>query len=170
MKTSILALTAAVLMGLSARADDVTLSKVHLCCGSCVTGAEKAVGQVNGAKAKVDKDAGTIQLTGDKAAIQKAVDALIEAGYFGKSSDDSIKVNSDTGAKGAKVQSVTITGLHLCCAKCASAVDKVALAVPGVKAQTAKKDAKSFEVTGDFNDKDLMTALQNAGLTGKITK
>jgi hypothetical protein len=39
-----------------------------------------------------------------------------------------------------------------------------------VKEQTAKKGAKSFEVTGDFNDKEAFAALQKAGLTGKVAK
>jgi hypothetical protein len=42
--------------------------------------------------------------------------------------------------------------------------------VSGVKAHTATKGVKSFEVTGEFNDKDLMTALQKEGLAGKIAK
>jgi hypothetical protein len=49
-------------------------------------------------------------------------------------------------------------------------VDKTTASVSGVKAHTAPKSAKSFEVTGDFNDKDLMTALQKEGLTGKIVE
>ena len=42
--------------------------------------------------------------------------------------------------------------------------------VSGVKAHTATKNAESFEVTGNFNDKDVLTALQKAGLTGKVVK
>ena len=69
-----------------------------------------------------------------------------------------------------KVKSVTVSDLHLCCQKCVNAVDKVVRSVPGATAQTAVKNAKTFEVTGDFNDRDLMDAFQKAGLTGKITK
>jgi hypothetical protein len=42
--------------------------------------------------------------------------------------------------------------------------------VPGVKEQTATKGAKTFEVTGDFNDQEVLTALQKEGLTGKVAK
>ena len=42
--------------------------------------------------------------------------------------------------------------------------------VPGVKEQTAKKNAESFEVTGDFNDKEVTDALQKAGFTGKVAQ
>jgi mercuric ion binding protein len=173
MKTTAFSLLAALAVALSAQAADVTttLSKVHLCCNNCVTGAQKALDKVDGVKAKIDKDAGTIELTGaDKATVQKGADALVAAGYFGKSSDAGIKLNADTGAKGVNVQTLKISDLHLCCDKCVKAVDGVVKAVPGAKSQDAVKGAKSFTVTGDFNDKDLMTALQNAGLTGKVGK
>jgi len=63
-----------------------------------------------------------------------------------------------------------IEGVHLCCGKCVKAVDKAVKSVPGVKEQTATKGAKSFEVTGDFNDQEVFTALQKEGLSGKIAK
>ena len=79
-------------------------------------------------------------------------------------------LNSETGATGKTVKSVKVEGVHLCCAKCVKAVDKAVTSTTGAKAQTATKGAKTFEVTGEFNDKDLMTALQKEGLTGKIVK
>ena len=42
--------------------------------------------------------------------------------------------------------------------------------VPGVQANTAAKGAETFEVTGDFNEKDAFVALNKAGLTGKVGK
>jgi copper chaperone CopZ len=103
----------------------------------------------------------------DTATLQKGVDALTTAGFFGTSSDPAIKVNADTGAKNAKVQSITITGLHLCCGKCVKAVNEILAGVPGVTGNTAAKGAKSFDVTGNFNDKDVFDAFQKAGLTGQ---
>ena len=158
---------------LSAWAADVTakISDVHLCCKNCVTGVEKAVGEVQGVTASVDKDAGTVSLTGpDTATVQKAANALVAAGYFGKSSDPAVKVAADGGAKGRKVQSLKLEGVHLCCGRCVSAVDKAVKSVAGVKEQTAKKNADSFEVTGDFNDREVVEALHKAGLTGKVAK
>src|SRR5262245_31095381 len=79
----------------SAQAADtsVKLSNVHLCCNSCVKGVDKALTGVTGAKAQSDKDAGTVSITApDKATAQKAVDALVAAGYFGTSSNPAIKV------------------------------------------------------------------------------
>jgi copper chaperone CopZ len=173
MKALFASVVAAFALVLSARSADVTtrLSDVHLCCQNCVKGVHAALDKVPGVTAKVDADEGEVELTGpDVATVQKATDALIDAGYFGKSSNPDIKLSTDTGAKAEKVQTLKIEGVHLCCAKCVKAVDRVVTGVPGVKSQNAVKGAKSFEVTGDFNDKDVFTALQGAGLTGKVAK
>ena len=146
----------------------VKLSDVHICCDSCVKGVQKAVADVKGISAVVSKEDETVSLTGaDKATVQKAVDALVAAGFFGKSSEADIKVATVTGAKGHKVESLKIKDVHLCCGKCVKAVNAALETVPGVKANTATKGAKSFEVTGDFNDQEVFDALQKAGLTGK---
>jgi periplasmic mercuric ion binding protein len=161
-----------VTFGFSALAEtSVTLSHVHLCCNACVKGADRAVSEVSGAKSVTDKTAGTVAITApDKATAQKAVDALVAAGYFGTSSDASIKVVADTGAKDGKVQSLKVIGLHLCCDKCVKAVNTVLSKVPGVKANTASKDAETFEITGDFSAKEVFSAFNEAGLSGKAGK
>ena len=171
MKATILSLLASIAAVAGVQAADVSvkLSDVHLCCQSCVDGAQKAIAPVSGVKADISLDDEIITLTGpDTASLQKATDALVAAGYFGTSSDPSVKVVAATGAKGQKVQTLKIEGVHLCCGKCAAAVDKAVKSVPGVNADTAKKNAKSFEVTGDFNDQAVFDALQKAGLTGKV--
>jgi copper chaperone CopZ len=173
MKTSLLVLTIATALCISARATDTTakISDVHLCCKSCVTGVEKAVSKVPGAKAEVDKDAGTVTLSGpDTATVQKAANAMVKAGYYGKSSETGVTMKSRTGAKDVKVQTLKVEGVHLCCPKCVKAVDTALKSVDGVKGNTATKGAESFEVTGDFNDKEVFTALQKEGLTGKAGK
>jgi mercuric ion binding protein len=170
MKLFLASVVTAFALVLSAKADDATakITDVHICCHSCVKGIDTAVATVPGVKDTVDQDAGTITLTGaDKASLQKATDALTAAGYFGKSSD--VTLDSATGAKNEKVQSMTVTGLHLCCGKCVKAVDKTVKSVAGVTGDDATKNAKSFTVTGDFNAQDVMAALQKEGLTGKVS-
>jgi copper chaperone CopZ len=171
MKTTLITIAMALAMAASTRADvTVKISDVHICCKKCVKGATDVVTSVDGAKADVSEDDGTVTITApDTATVQKATDALVAAGFYGTSSDPSIKISSDTGAKDAKVTTMTITGLHLCCGKCVSAVHKTVGAVPGVTGDTAAKDAKSFDVTGNFNEKDVMDALQKEGLTGKVS-
>jgi copper chaperone CopZ len=173
MKTGLLALVATFAMVLSGQSAETTvkLSDVHLCCQSCVKGVNAAVGKVEGATATADKDAGTVTLSGpDTATVQKAANALVKAGYYGKSSDDKIKISERSGAKGKNVQTLKVDGVHLCCGKCVKAVDEAVKSVSGVKAHTAEKNAESFEVTGDFNDKEVFTALHKAGLTGRVGK
>jgi copper chaperone CopZ len=159
-------------LGLTFSADaadvSVTITDIHLCCQSCVKGVAKATADVSGLTAKADQDADTVILTGpDMATVQKGADALVAAGYFGKSSDAAVKINADTGAKNQKVQSIKIEGLHLCCGKCVKTVNEALGTVPGVTGNTAAKGVKTFEVTGDFNDKAVFDALQKAGLTGQ---
>jgi copper chaperone CopZ len=169
MKMTFITAVALSMIVLSGQAADVTvkISDVHLCCDSCVKGVQKAVATVPGVSAEADKEGRTVNLTGpDKAAVQKAASALVAAGYFGKSADTSIKLDAPTGAKGKKVQSLKIQGVHLCCGKCVKSVNEALATVAGVKANTATKGAESFEVTGEFVDKEVFDALQKAGLTG----
>ena len=101
MNKNIITIIATAALATFASADTtVKLSNVHLCCNGCVTGAEKAVAKAKGVTAAVDKDAGTVTLTAaDKAAVQSGVDALVAAGYFGKSDSADISVKDTSGAK-----------------------------------------------------------------------
>jgi copper chaperone CopZ len=171
MKSLFLSLIAMLALAPLSQADvTVTLSNVHLCCNSCVKGVDKAVASVDGAKGVCDKAAKTITITApDNATAQKLADTLVKAGFFGDSSDTSIvKMDASTGAKGEKVQTLTVKGVHLCCNSCVKAVHAAVMGVSGVTGETAQKGAESFTVTGDFNDADVFAALQKAGLTGKV--
>ncbi|MSU65206.1 MAG: hypothetical protein EXS38_03690 [Opitutus sp.] len=164
-------LVASLVFGATAFAADVSvkLSNVHLCCESCVRGVERAIAPVSGVTAESDKDSDSVVLSAaDKGTVQKAVNALVAAGYFGVSSDPSFKVAAETGAKDAKVQGVEVTGVHLCCKACVTAVNKALAQVPGVTGTTAAKDAETFQVKGDFNQKAVFDALFEAGLAGKV--
>jgi copper chaperone CopZ len=170
MKKLLIFASSLLILGWSAQAADTTvkLSNVHLCCNSCVKGVEKALSGVAGATAQADKESGTVTITApDKATAKKAIKALVAAGFFGSSSDPNIKVKAKSGAKDAKVQSLKVNGVHLCCNKCVSSATEALEKVPGVKANTASKGAESFEITGDFNAKDAMAALNKAGFAGK---
>jgi copper chaperone CopZ len=169
MKTSILAFIATTALATFAGAETtVKITDVHLCCKSCVTGAEKAVAKAKGATVAVDKDAGTVTVSGaDKATVQAAVDALIADGYYGKTESHDVVIKDMSGAKEGKVTSMTVSDVHLCCDKCAKAAKKAIGTVKGVTSDTAEKKVTSFEVKGDFSPKEVMAALEAAGLTGK---
>ncbi len=148
----------------------VTLTGVHLCCGSCVKGVTTAVTPVKGVTATCDQAAGTVVLNGpDNASLQSAVNALTAAGYFGKSSDDAIKVDAASGAPDGKVKTLEVSGVHLCCASCVTAMKGVIGKVDGIKTDTIKSKATTFTLTGDFDAKAFVAELQKAGLTGKVT-
>jgi len=168
MKKILTTLTLVTGLAVTASADStVTISEVHLCCHSCINAVGKATAGIDGLTAKASQEDDTIVLTApDTASLQKGADALTSAGFFGKSSDPSVKINGDTGAKDQMVQTMTIDNLHLCCGKCVKAVNQILATVPGVTTNTAAKGVKSFTVTGNFNDKAVFDALQKGGLTG----
>jgi copper chaperone CopZ len=168
----LLTIASTIVIAWCAQADtSVKLSKVHLCCASCVKGIDKAVSTTPGATAQSDKDAGTVTITtSDQATAQKAVNAIVAAGYFGTCSDPNIKVKDESGAKKGKVQKVKISGVHLCCGKCVTSVNDALLKVKGVKATTAAKGIDSFDVTGDFKPKAVIKGLNEAGFAGTVAK
>ena len=143
-----------------------TLEKVHLCCKSCVTGAEKAVSAVSGAKATCDKDAGKVTITApDAATAQKAVDALVKAGYYGSISGDA-KLPEDKTPAGT-VKSAEVSGVHNCCKKCTTAINDTIKSVPGTSGEMQPKE-KKVTVTGNFDEKKLDDAFHQNGLNAKI--
>lgn len=173
MKTTTLLAPLFLLAGLTltaAAADTtVTLSDVHLCCTKCVNGVNAAVKPVTGVKAVCDTSAKTVVLTApDADTAQKAVNALVAAGYYGKSSDAAIKVDGTTGAAEGKVATLEVTGIHLCCGSCVTAVNGVIAKVPGITSSTVKANATSITLAGDFSAKAFFDELQKAGLTGKV--
>jgi copper chaperone CopZ len=67
------------------KASEITLRGVHLCCGGCVTAAEKALKEVKGVKeVKTDREKRTITVTGEDVNLVAAVGALNKAGFSGR--------------------------------------------------------------------------------------
>ena len=117
----------------------------------------------------MDKDAGEATITAaDDATVQKAVDAVAAAGFHGKTDSKTVTFKDDSGAKNAKVKSLTVSGAHLCCGKCIKAANKALGTITGATAAGLKKGAASFTVTGDFNDKTLVDAFNNVGMHVKV--
>jgi copper chaperone CopZ len=160
MKTSILILllTAATALAESS----VTVTGVHNCCKGCDNGILKAVNSVEGASATTKKDEVTIKGK-DDATVKAAISALLAAGYAGKGAEAPV-----TEAQAAKVKSASVSGVHLCCGKCVKAADAAVKSVAGVTSHNAEKGSKSFTVEGDFSPKDLIAALNKAGLNGAV--
>lgn len=138
----------------------IKLQGVHNCCKSCEKGINSAIAKVSGATAEVDGKTVTVK-AGDEATAKKAVNSLLEGGYFGTGA-------TAPAIQDAKVKSATVDGLHLCCGKCVTAAEKAILSVPGVTAHNAEKGSKSVKIDGDFSTAALQKALNEAGFNGAI--
>lgn len=147
--------------------ETVRLKGVHLCCGSCVKGVEKAVAKLEGCKVTADKSTGDVQIeANDLATAKKAVAAIGKAGYYGKSDRKDISIPNKASKE--KVEQVTVKGLHLCCGKCVKGLQAALDKCSGVKANTAETKAETFQVSGHFSKADLVQALQEAGFNGVV--
>lgn len=152
-------------------AESVKLENVHLCCKACVRGAEGACADLADVTAVADQEAGTVVITApDKKTLRKGVTAVLQAGFYGNSSDSSIKVRDISKSEDEQVKSLTITGVHLCCNGCVDAVVEALETVKGVTGNTAERKVESFKVEGEFNSKEVFAALNKAGFSGRIGK
>ena len=143
----------------------ITLSGVHLCCGSCQKAVEQAVAGVEGASVKVDREAKTVTISAtDDVVAQKAADAIRDAGFYGKSDNDKVAVKTAT-AEGQSSR-VELVGFHNCCGGCEKALNAAVRSVDGVKGAVVTK--KSIVVEGDFAVASVLKALNDAGFSASV--
>jgi copper chaperone CopZ len=65
------------------KANSVLLSGLHLCCTACVTASQKALEDVKAVSLiDIDRNEGTIKLTGDGIDVPEAIAALNKAGFY----------------------------------------------------------------------------------------
>lgn len=140
----------------------VSLSGLHICCGSCTKGINNAVAKVEGAKVAVDAKAKTAAVSAaDAETVQKALDAIAAAGYHGATGDEKLAIKDDSGAPEGKVKSLKLSGAHNCCGGCNKGLVAAVKKVEGVTdAATAQK---VVTVTGDFDAKAVVKAANDAG-------
>ncbi len=163
--SSVLSLAAALFVVQVARAEvNVTLSKMHLCCGACVKAVEGSLEKVEGAAVKVDADAGTAVVTAPNAkTARQAIAAIGRAGFHGESDHQKLKLPDNSGVKEGKVKRLELVGIHNCCGGCNKAIKAAIAKVEGVEADTAQPKSKSLVVEGDFDGLAVVQALNNAG-------
>jgi copper chaperone CopZ len=173
----LLSVVAAVVMlnAAAARAGEVKIEGVHICCGQCVRGAQSALKDVDGVSdAKADKDSASVTFTAaDDKAAASAIEALAKAGFRGtaKHGDKTLDFPASNAEKGAKADTITIAGVHLCCAACYTAAEKALKDVDGVTAVNSDKKAKTLEVTGKGVDVNAaIEALFKAGFQASVKK
>ena len=68
----------------------------------------------------------------------------------------------------AKLTKATVTGVHLCCQKCANAAIAAVKNVSGITKHDIVSKAQSFTVEGEFTKAELAAALNAEGLAGTI--
>jgi copper chaperone CopZ len=172
MKTPlILSLAFLSLVSLASAETTVTLSGVHNCCKGCANGITKAAADIKDVTVTPEGKTVTI-VAKSKSSAKKAVEAIAAAGYFGTSDadaeSDSKSASSAPAKPGKKLTSATVTGAHLCCNKCVTAVTDAVKAVPGVTGSNIVAKEKTFTVQGDFTEAELIAALNKAGFTGTV--
>ncbi len=147
----------------------VELKGVHLCCGACVTAANKILKEVDGVKGACDRNNKTITITApDDATAQKALDALAAGGFHGDTGNKELAIKDDSGASAGKSKKVTVSGIHNCCGACTTGINTALKKVEGVTGNTAKPRQTSFEVTGDFDVAEMVKTLNAAGYHVKV--
>lgn len=66
------------------KANEITATGVHLCCGACVTGVTKALKDVKGVKdVKADRKESSVTVTGENIDAKELFAALTKAGFHG---------------------------------------------------------------------------------------
>lgn len=148
----------------------VTMSGVHNCCKSCTNGIVKA-GTSVGKDITVTAEGKTVTIvTKKKTDAKKAAEAIIAAGYFGKIEGEESQSKPATSAAKpeGKLTKATVSGVHLCCQKCANAAIAAVKNVSGITKHDIVSKAESFTVEGEFTKAELVAALNAEGLGGTI--
>ncbi len=157
-------------MGLSNQTEtQVQLKGVHLCCGGCTDAVATAVESVPGVRCQCDMEHGTVTLTAtDHTAVQKALDAIADAGLHGETGDEHLAMRAERDIPPGKVPRLTVSGTHNCCQPCYAAIKEAIDTVDGVTGDTSGPGKTVFEVTGNFSAAELVRALNRAGFHAKV--
>ena len=153
----------------------VTIRSVHLCCGGCVDGAKNALDGIEGVsdvKADVNSKSIVFSAKSEKAAT-KGIDALAAGGFFGKAAFGKKDLAfPDAGAKkGEKRDTLTFTGVHLCCGACKKAVHEALTKLDGMTSMEIDAASESVKLNGaGMVALDAVELLQKAGFYGKLAK
>jgi copper chaperone CopZ len=149
---------------LASAATTVTLEGVHNCCKSCTNGIVKAVAGLKDVEVTADGETVTITAK-SKANAKKAVEAILEAGYYGKVSEESFAASPKADKT---LKEATVTGAHLCCQKCVNAMSEAVKSVPGITGADIVSKQSTFTVKGEFSSQALLAAMNKAGFHGSL--
>jgi copper chaperone CopZ len=158
------------LAGLVQAETTVELKKTHMCCGACVKAANKVL-ETAGVKGEASQEDSSIRFTAaDEKAAQKVLDDLAAAGFHGETGSATLKSPNNSGAPDGKVTSLTLKGIHNCCGQCNTKIKATLKKVQGVESDDLKVRETTFTVTGNFDAKALVKALNEAGFHATVEK
>lgn len=150
----------------------ITLSEVHLCCRDC----EEAVTNVAenettpvpaGVTLTPNRKEETIVISAPSGeAAQVALRSVLEAGFYGKSDNETVKI-ADLKPDDSTTDTMVVRNVHLCCGGCVKAFGRAVESVDGVKSHGAETGSTRVTVAGkDFKAYEVMQALREAGFGG----
>jgi len=153
----------------------VTIRNAHLCCGGCVDGAKSALDGLEGiSEVKADVNSKSIVFAAkSEQAAMKGIESLADHGFFGKAAFGKKDLNfPEVGAKkGEKRDSLTFTGVHLCCGACRKAVHEAFTKLDGMTSMEIDAAAQTVKLNGaGLVVADAVALLQKAGFYGKLAK
>jgi mercuric ion binding protein len=158
-----LLLVTPLLLGADSAPLTVTISDIHLCCKGCTSAVEKAAAKVPGVKCKASQDdTNAVVVADDTKSMQKALDEIAAAGFFGTLDSKEVEFKPFKFAEG-KIKRLEVAHIHNCCQHCTDSIKGAIEGVAGVTGNTVKNKQVSFVVEGDFAPEEVVKALQAAG-------
>lgn len=165
---TILTVTTVVLATSSPAPEVVSVKGVHLCCGGCQSRAESAFDGIKGisdVSADLNTKVISFKVT-DPQVADEGIKALAKAGFFGTATykGKSLKYPDSGAQKGAKANTLSLKGVHLCCTACVTASQKALQNVKGVTLIDIDRNDEVIKLTGDaIPVEDAVAALNKAG-------
>jgi hypothetical protein len=151
----------------TAYAGKVEIKGAHVCCPVCVKAITSVLNKVDGVSDAAAAKGGSITFTtGDDKTTTAALTALANAGFLGAATADGKEVTIDlpTPKKGKTVDSVTVTGVHLCCPNCRASCANLFL-----DDKVEFPDKATLQVDGKGLDKwAVLDLLRKAGFNGTV--
>jgi periplasmic mercuric ion binding protein len=154
-------------------AGQVTVKKVHVCCGACVTAVKKTLGEVEGVtNGTADQKTATVTFNAaDDAAAKRGIDALAKAGFHGTAThgDKAVAFPKSNAKKGDKANTVTFTNVHLCCPACVKGADAALKNVKNIKMIDINQKTGTVTLSGEGIEViDAVSALNDGGFHGNL--
>jgi hypothetical protein len=172
MRSRILA-TAALIAGFAwacgaAYAGKVEVKGSHVCCPVCIKTITTVLNKVDGVSDAAAVKAGSITFTTkDDKTTTAALTALYTSGFIGVTATDDgkeVKIDLPAPKKGETVDSVTVTGTHICCPQCQASLTGL---FPDDKVEFPDKG--TVQVNGKGLDKwAVLDVLRKAGFNGTV--